>query len=108
MMSETETIFRVIADELIAAHDAVTLGRMMSSPAITRNNKVFAFYHADAMVFKLGEDFEPKSAGISSYELLSPFKNKPPMRAWFRIPDQSKWTMLAEEALNRMVTEQSK
>lgn len=69
---------------------------MMSSPGLKYRNKVFAFFYEDAMTFKLGKDFEPSSLGISTFSYLSPFKNKPPMKAWFQIEaeDAEKWREL--------------
>jgi hypothetical protein len=100
-----ETLFQTIAQQLIDTHDAVTLGKMMSSPAITYKGKVFAFFHDEMMTFKLGESCEPESMGIEDHQLLAPFKTKPPMRAWFSIPKQQHWQKLALRALERIKTE---
>jgi hypothetical protein len=100
-----ELHFQMIAQTLSDAHDDVEAGKMMSSPAITFRGKVFAFIHDGMITFKLGEMFEPESMGIDDYQLLAPFKSKPPMRAWFSIPEQEHWQKLALQALERMKVE---
>lgn len=99
-----ERRFRSIAERLIHENTAVALGKMMSSPGIQYQGKVFAFYYAGRMVFKLGRDFQPESLGIRQYSLLAPFKTKPPMIDWFEIPstEQQRWEALARYALQRM------
>ncbi len=106
-MPDAAAMFEAIKTDLIAQHQLVADGKMMSSPAITYKGKVFAFYHQDEMVFKLGKDFDPASHGLQDYSLLNPFKNKPPMAAWFCIPlnEQDKWAVLAEAALQKTVAE---
>ena len=100
-------LYRQIADKLTQANASVSRGKMMSAPGIKYKNKVFAFYHQKEMVFKLGKDFDPNSFQLKEHSLLSPFKSKPPMAAWFRIPSSQheKWDALAEFALARMAEE---
>lgn len=59
------------------------------------------------MVFKLGAEFDPKSQGIENFSYLNPFKNKPPMKAWFEIPftESNKWEKLATLALDKIKQE---
>lgn len=103
-MEKEQTLFRQIAEKLESENKDVFLGKMMSSPGIKYQNKVFAFYHDQEMIFKLGKDFEPESAGVKNYSFLSPFKNKPPMAGWFKISyaDSDKWESLARKALQNM------
>ena len=103
-MDTPELHFQAIAEKLAAESPLVTTGKMMSSPGIRYKNKVFAFYYHEAMVFRLGRDFDPSAAGIHDYRLLAPFKTKPPLRDWFEIPPVHlpRWEELARVALQRM------
>jgi hypothetical protein len=108
-METPEREFQAIAEKLAAESQAVTTGKMMSSPGIRYKNKVFAFYYREGMVFRLGRDFDPTSVGIHDYRLLSPFKTKPPLVDWFEIPpsQMQQWEALARLALQRMREQQS-
>jgi len=77
---------------------------MMSSPGIRYRNKVIAFFYHEAMVFKLGRTFEPGTFGLHDYQLLSPYKTKPPLRDWFEVAatHTDRWEELARLALQRM------
>jgi len=92
---------------LIKKHNGVAHGKMMSSPGLKYKKKVFAFYYNHEMTFRLGKDFNLTALGIDKYSLFSPFKNKPPLAAWFNIPYeyQNQWEELAEVALNKLKTE---
>ena len=93
--------FNIILQKFCLAHKGVTEGKMMSSPALKFNNKVFAFYYKDAMGFRLGPKFDPLVYGLKNAKLLSPFKTKPPLKAWFMIDkhDSGHWNDLTELAL---------
>ena len=103
-MNTPEQEFWAIAEKLAAENQAVTTGKMMSSPGIRYKNKVFAFYYHEGMVFRLGRDVDPTTMGIPDYRLLSPFKTKPPLRDWFEIAQthMQRWEELARFALQRM------
>jgi hypothetical protein len=96
-----EQRFRSIAALLASENSAITLGKMMSSPALHYQGKVFAFYYGKKMAFRLGRDFQPELFTIQQYRLLAPFKTKPPMVDWFEIPfdDQHRWEELSRYAL---------
>ncbi len=98
---EEEQRFRSIAALLARENSAVTLGKMMSSPALHYQGKVFAFYYGKKMVFRLGRHFQPELFNIQHYSLLAPFKTKLPMVDWFEIPfaDQHWWEDLSRYAL---------
>lgn len=85
----------------------VTEGFMMREPALKARNSVFCFYWADreTMGFKLGKGFDIEGEGVTEYEHLNPFKNKPPMYAWYMVPaNQSDfWPVLAGIALQKML-----
>jgi hypothetical protein len=99
-----EQCFRSIAARLTSENSAITLGKMMSSPALQYQGKVFAFYYDKKMVFRLGRDFQPELFNIQHYRLLAPFKTKPPMVDWFEIPsdDQHRWEELSRYALQQL------
>ena len=94
--------FDKLTDKLVAANDDVTAGKMMSSPGIKVNGKVFAFFApSGGMVFKLGKGFDPKASGYPEMTAFNPFKNKGPLAGWFESPFEKKrrWEKLAKTAL---------
>ena len=97
---ETEAIFNRIAEKL-AAEEGVSLGKMMHSPAIKVQGKVFAFFHKGAMIFKLDQQTDLFMAKFPGSGYLSPFKNKPPMKGWLNVPAEfsDNWENLAFEAM---------
>ncbi len=106
-MEKEESLYQVIGDKLIKKHNGVAHGKMMSSPGLKYKKKVFAFYYNQEMTFRLGKNFDLAKLGINKYSLLSPFKNKPPLAAWFNISYeyQHQWEELAELALNKLKEE---
>ena len=96
--------FEEICTNIILNHESsgVGIGKMMSAPALQYQGKVFAFYKNESMTFKLDPATDLNSVyGIERFELLSPFKNKSPLKGWFVISENysSLWSQLAEEAL---------
>ena len=110
MTENGESLFNAIGNQLSSEHESVALGKMMSSPGIQYKGKNFAFYYNEKMVFKLGKGYDLKSHDIEHFSLLSPFKNKAPMAAWFEISaeDMEKWDALARIALEKMVAQVDK
>lgn len=108
-MEQAEKKYQEIADRLCAADPALSQGKMMSSPGLIYKGKNVAFFHHlhGEMVFKLGKDFDPEAFGLNAWSWLSPFKSKPPMKAWFQIPETESmhWEALAKEALLKMKKE---
>jgi hypothetical protein len=106
-MEKEESLYLVIGDKLIKKYDGIVHGKMMSSPGLKYKNKVFAFYHNQKMTFRLGKGFDISAHGIDNYSLLSPFKNKPPLAAWFNVSYQyqNQWAELAELALDKLKEE---
>lgn len=96
--------FQAIAQKLADESPSITIGKMMSSPGIRYENKVFAFYYHESMVFRLGRGFDPARVGIVHYCLLAPFKTKPPLVDWFEIAatDMHRWEELARLAMQHM------
>ncbi len=103
-MSKAEDLFNKIADKMSSEIQHVERGPMMTAPGLKYKGKVFAFFYEEEMTFKLGKDFDPVANDISFYSYLSPFKNKPPMKAWFQIPESlsHRWEELANLALDKM------
>lgn len=103
-MDQTLQEFEAIGQAMTEKYEEVSIGKMMSSPGIQFKGKNFAFYYKGAMCFRLGRNFDPESEGIHQYDLLSPFKNKPPLKDWFVIGEdyREKWQELAEIALQEI------
>ena len=100
-------IFQDIISKLSISNEHVSDGKMMSSPGITYKTKVFAFYHNKSMIFKLGKGYDIARIGVKDYKFLNPFKNKPPMTAWFEVPPSEihNWSNLAKISMNNMISE---
>jgi hypothetical protein len=102
-MTEAQAMFEFLLDKF-SKLDGVAPGKMMTAPAIKSKGKVFAFFYEEEMTFKLGKDFEPDAFGLENWSYLSPFKNKPPMTAWFAVPFSQKevWEELTQMALSKI------
>ena len=102
-MTEAQALYEFIRDRL-CKEDGVVIGKMMSSPAVKFKGKVFTFFHNEKMTFKLGKYFQHEEEGLQGCTYLSPFKNKPPMRAWINVPyeEKERWEALAYLALDKM------
>lgn len=103
---EEKDVYEDLFDKLIAENGDVDPGLMMREPALKYKSKVFAFYYAgeNGMCFKLGKGYDIESHGIADSGFLSPFKNKPPMFAWFIVGVQHilLWEELTYVALAAM------
>ena len=106
-MTKAENVFQNILSELMKEEENVIPGNMMRADGIKYKTKVFAFFHQEKMGLRLGKDFDPEPHGITRFEYLSPFKNKPPMKAWFMIEEEfaSKWKDLTRIAFEKMRSE---
>ena len=93
--------FNQIVEKLEAGDPNVHLGKMMSSPGLKVNNNVFTFYHKETMGFRLGKKFDAEKFGLKTARWLSPFKTKPPLKAWYIIDyeEEEFWEELAGMAL---------
>lgn len=102
--------FEELRLKMTQTYDHVGPGKMMSAEAIQYKKKVFAFFHEGEMTFKLGKDFDLNPFGIHEFGHLSPFKNKPPMKAWYIISPQyiDQWSVLVEKALLQIQKEVDK
>ena len=92
-------------DAFIESDSDIEPGVMMREPAVMYKSKVFMFYYAkqQSLCFKLGKGFLIEEY-VDRFEFLSPFKNKPPMYAWYLVSedDAHVWEDLAEVALENM------
>ena len=104
-----EKLFRTIRAKFVGGHPGVAPGKMMSSEGITYRSKVFAFYYNQEMVFRLGKDYNAKEEGLTDWEHLSPFKDKPPMTGWYCVAysQKNRWEELALAALETLRAELS-
>ena len=59
-MEKEEKLYLKIGDALIAKDSNISHGKMMTSPGLKYKNKVFAFFHNNAITFKLGKEFDPE------------------------------------------------
>lgn len=100
--------FEEIRSRFCAKYKDVTVGKMMSSPAIHFKKKVFAFLsRKNKMVFRLGKDYPTHHLDANMQE-FSPFKTKRPLTGWYEVGycENGKWENLAEIAL-RLIEEKS-
>ena len=86
--------------KILLKHKGTYEGKMMSSPGVKYNNKVFVFYLKKEMIFRLGDEFSPLAYNIKNPRLLDPFKNKPPLKGWFIVDfnQKDRWEELSELA----------
>ena len=94
--------FEAIQERLCQEHQRVTQGKMMSSPAIHYQGKVFAFYsRKGTMVFKLGKSYPLETLKVST-AIFSPFKSKKPLSGWYEVSkeDSIHWPRMSELALS--------
>jgi hypothetical protein len=98
----TKELYETIVFEYLR-QSGVTEGRMMSSPALKWNDKVFAFYHDEKMCFKLGDSIALEERGLPVI-LLSPFKTKGPLKGWYWVSSEqsSCWSDLTGAALRHL------
>ena len=100
-MKQENQLFENIRDQLVESSEKISAGRMMSSPAITYNRKVFAFLSTKGkMVFRLGKEYDYTAQNID-IQPFNPFAKKGPLPGWFEVSYTSSahWQSLAEHAL---------
>ncbi|WP_420320971.1 hypothetical protein [Flagellimonas sp.] len=93
--------FMEIREMFCQKYPEVTEGKMMSSPAIHYNRKVFAFFsRKQKMVFKFGKDYPLERLKVEVME-FNPFKKKKPLAGWYEVDfaNNDKWEVLALKAL---------
>ena len=100
-MTNSASEFNRITNTFTTMNTDVRLGKMMSSPGLTCNGKVFAFLGKGGMGFRLGWEFDPDAFGLRNPKPLNPFKTKPPLKGWYIVEkaERGKWEALATQAL---------
>jgi len=103
-MLSPESVFKTIEQDFIHNFPEVESGNMMRADALKVNGKVFCFFHEENMTFKLGKGVDMDRPELAEATFLSPFKHKPPMKAWLIIPftTPDMWKALAEEAMEKV------
>lgn len=95
--------------ELFAEKHGTSMGKMFGKQCLKTNNKAFAAFFMDDMVFKLGQEeiFQLREKYIGSENWDPSGKNRP-MKDWLQVPSEFKhdWKMLAEQALNYVKAQQ--
>ena len=105
-MVKEKQFFESIRTKLCAVHRDVTEGKMMSSPAIHYQGKVFAFFsRKDKMVFKLEKNLDKENFEVPLIE-FSPFKTKKPLAGWYEVGYEycHEWENLTSKALELIKT----
>ncbi|MEQ9301039.1 MAG: hypothetical protein RIF33_20865 [Cyclobacteriaceae bacterium] len=108
-MREELLEFEEIRQAMISMDSSLAAGKMMSSPAIVYQDKVFCFLSRKyKMVFKLGKGFDITTLNFPTEE-FSPFKNKKPLSGWFEVDFtySDRWPKLAQQALTQLKSELS-
>ena len=102
-----EQLFNEIRNQFCLKDSKISVGKMMSSEAITYDGKVFAFFsRKKKMVFKLGKDFDPDQFGREIC-VFNPFKNRAPLNGWFEISytEKERWIPFTGKALTCLKSE---
>ena len=101
---EGKDLFDRITQKMLDSDPEIAEGPMMHAPGLKYRGKVFAFFHDNEMVFRLGKKADPSQLGIREVKYLSPFKNKPPMKGWLCVSHEESelWEHLAERALTTL------
>ncbi len=106
-MREEQLRFEELRDQLTAKDQSLAAGRMMSSPAIIHQDKVFCFLSRKyKMVFKLGKGYDLNQLPHPASE-FSPFKSKKPLSGWYEVDFaySNYWPTLASKALLQLKSE---
>ena len=88
----------------------ISEGKMMSSPAIHYQGKVFAFFSGKKrMVFRLGKAY-PIASLPYPLEEFNPFKTKGPLAGWYELSyiDKKAWHEMTHLALGIIKNESSR
>lgn len=102
-MSPQET-YEEIGTMLVNSNDVV-MGQMFGKASLKFQNKAFAAFHLDAMVFRLGaEQIEHIRASYPTAKNWDPSGKNRPMKDWLSVPFdfQSDWISLAEQSLEQL------
>ncbi|WP_128894490.1 hypothetical protein [Longirhabdus pacifica] len=107
-----QRMYDEIADQLLMEQSGVSIGRIMSTPAITYHHKVFAFYAKkhNKMVFRFGKMFLPTTIPSTGCRPFNPFVNKGPLAGWYEVDysEKAQWYDLALLSLQNLKKEVDK
>jgi hypothetical protein len=100
-MTDPYIPFMSLVDQFCQLEQEVSPGKMMSSPALKYNDKVFLFNDKKTLCFRLGPHFDAKKFGLKKPKLLSPFKTRAPLKGWYIVGENEShlWEALAHKAL---------
>lgn len=99
-------LYDKIGTELKATKQT-TMGQMFGKPCLKANNKAFAAFFKDEMVFKIGgEEANQLVEKYPGAQLWDPSGKKRPMKDWLQVPNafNDDWKDLAIRALNFLNT----
>ncbi|MEQ8713585.1 MAG: hypothetical protein RIC80_11250 [Cyclobacteriaceae bacterium] len=106
-MREEQLHFEELRQAMIDRDPTLAVDKMMSSPAVVYQDKVFCFLNRKFnMVFKLGKGFDSSTLNFPTEE-FSPFKSKKPLSGWFEVDFvyAREWPQLADQALTQLKSE---
>jgi len=95
-------VYKTIGEEL-GESQGTTTGQMFGKACLKFNNKAFAAFYQEEMVFKLGHEevmlLLEKYPGSQKWD---PSGKKRPMKDWLQVPFEFKedWSQLASQALD--------
>ena len=100
--------WRTLSAAFLTTHPDAQPGKMMSSPALALNGKVFAFFTTKGgrtgLGVRLGRETDFEGLGLQDWQHLAPFRTKPPMKDWIvaGVGDQARWPVLMQQAYDAM------
>ncbi|GAB5416569.1 MAG: hypothetical protein Crog4KO_33930 [Crocinitomicaceae bacterium] len=90
---------------LLGTSDTVVMGQMFGKESLKFQNKAFAAFHQESMVFRLGaQQIASIQATYPTAENWDPSGKNRPMKDWLLVPSQfqSDWMALAQKALDQL------
>lgn len=102
-MSPQETYEEI--GTLLEKSDNVIMGQMFGKASLKFENKAFAAFHKEAMVFKLGgAQIAEIRTSYPTAENWDPSGKGRPMKDWLLVPHSyvSDWTSLVQQALEQL------
>ncbi|MBL4708346.1 MAG: hypothetical protein JKY48_07920 [Flavobacteriales bacterium] len=98
----SRTLYDDIGEQFVNQY-AISIGQMFGKPCLKINNKAFAVFFKDEMVFKLGQrEIDLLKTHYSNSVNWDPSGKNRPMKDWLQISitDSNDWTKLAKQALH--------
>jgi hypothetical protein len=96
-MTKEETLF----NEIGASTKGAVISQMFGKPALKVNDKAFACFFENCMVFKLSGDNHVAAMKLKGAQLFDPSGRKRPMKEWVQVPGahKSKWEEFTKAAM---------